>query len=124
MKIATQHGMKLDARRIQSIQLLGDGAAAKVIFDDGHAEVYGFLFHKLSTQLTGDFARSLELETTTSGSITIDSTLQETSRRGNFACGDCVSPMKQVIVAMADGAKAAFGANEQLAEEDFPRNFW
>lgn len=119
------HSLKVDDRKIRRFQTLGydSDASMAVEFEDGTTSSFGFLFHKPETVLNGSFAEQLVLKTTQTGDISISGSMQETSRRGVFAAGDCATQVKQVSVAMGAGSAAGVGANAQILQDDFEKDW-
>ncbi|KAH0420455.1 hypothetical protein CcaCcLH18_14007 [Colletotrichum camelliae] len=124
-KAAEIHSLKVDDRKIRRLQTLGyDTDASMVVeFEDGTTSSFGFLFHKPDTVPSGSFAEQLELETTPTGDVSILGFMQETSKRGVFAAGDCATQVKQVSVAMGAGCAAGVGANAQILQDDFEKDW-
>ncbi|KAF4914683.1 Thioredoxin reductase sirT [Colletotrichum fructicola] len=119
------HGLRVDDRKIRRFQILcyNSDASMVVEFEDGTTSSFGFLFHKPDTVPNGSFAEQLGLETMHTGDVSISGSEQETSRRGVFAAGDCATQVKQVSVAMGAGSAAGVGANAQILQDDFEKNW-
>ncbi|EQB56090.1 hypothetical protein CGLO_03929 [Colletotrichum gloeosporioides Cg-14] len=124
-KASKIHSLKVDDRKIRRLQTLDYNSDALMVveFEDGTTSSFGFLFHKPDTVPNGSFAEQLGLETTHMGDVSISGCLQETSRRGVFAAGDCATQVKQVSVAMGAGSAAGVGANEQILQDDLEKDW-
>ncbi|KAF4969045.1 hypothetical protein FSARC_3699 [Fusarium sarcochroum] len=115
---AKAKGFKIDNRPIQSLKKADPGSLMTVEFVGGAKSSYGFMVHKPRTVTRGSLAEQLGLDMTPGGEISITSQLQETSKRGVFAAGDCATVLKQVAIGMGHGVAAGIGANVQIVEED------
>ncbi|KAF0322364.1 thioredoxin reductase [Colletotrichum asianum] len=124
-KAAEIRSLKVDDRKIRRLQTLGYNSDASTVveFEDGTTSSFGFLFHKPDKVPNGSFAEQLGLETTQTGDVSISGFMQETSRRGVFAAGDCATQVKQVSVAMGAGSAAGVGANTQILQDDFEKDW-
>lgn len=100
IEAAKAHGFKVDNRPIKTINKAAPGSLMTVEFIDGTVVLYGFMVHKPRTVIRGPFAQQLNLEMTAGGDIAVTGPLQETSRRGVFAAGDCATYIKQIAVGM------------------------
>ena len=96
-----------------------NGQIEKVIFANGESlnRKGGFVLPNLSQ--SSDFAKQLGCEYNSLGGISVDSN-GRTSIRGVYAAGDAsiIAPA-QLIIAAADGLRAAVGVNRDLIETDF-----
>ncbi|KAF3801164.1 Thioredoxin reductase sirT [Colletotrichum gloeosporioides] len=124
-KASEIHSLRVDDRKIRRLQTLGYNSDASMVveFEDGTTSSFGFLFHKPDTVPNGSFAEQLGLCTTHTGDVSISGSTQETSRRGVFAAGDCATQVKHVSVAMGAGSAAGVGANAQILQDDFEKDW-
>jgi len=83
-----------------------------VEFEGGGSKVFGFLICKPDTETVGPWTEHLGLEmveSTPKSDIKLVSPFGETSVRGVFAAGDCITQQKQVANAIASGVTAGAG---------------
>lgn len=85
-----------------------------LIFEDGTTAVEPFLVHNPPKKVRGCFVQQLGLELTPTGDVKVDSQYLQTSVRGVFAAGDCITPYGMVTMAMTSGCSAAEAACTQL----------
>ncbi|KAF4418929.1 Thioredoxin reductase [Fusarium acutatum] len=109
-------GFRIDNRPIKSLESLETSVAVQ--FVDGTESVYGLIAHKPRKIISGPFAKQLDLEMTSEGSILVENEFQETSTRGVFAVGDSASFLKEENAGASAGWLAGVGANLQIAEDD------
>ncbi|USP74378.1 uncharacterized protein yc1106_01652 [Curvularia clavata] len=124
VKLAKAFGATLDERRIR--RLVNNGPShidgVTVEFEQGDPLTLGFIVHKPATvNRAQHLIEQLGVETVEQamgGHIKITNQMfNETSVRGVFAAGDTMGAMKQVVIAMAEGLKAAAGAGMQIGQE-------
>ncbi|EUC46428.1 hypothetical protein COCMIDRAFT_92864 [Bipolaris oryzae ATCC 44560] len=122
--VARAMGATLDERRI--VGMVNNGAShvegVTVRFEGGEEKRFGFVVHKPSTvNRAQGLIEELGVETVpeeAGGHVRIvNAMFNETSVRGVFAAGDTMVAMKQVVIAMAEGVKAAAGAGVQISQE-------
>jgi thioredoxin reductase len=96
-----------------------NGQMEKVIFEDGKSVLRkgGFVMPKLIQ--SSDFGKQLGCEYNSLGGIAIDS-FGRTNIQGVYAAGDAsvVAPA-QIIIAAAEGVRAAAGVNTDLTQKEF-----
>ncbi|KAF2018650.1 FAD/NAD(P)-binding domain-containing protein [Aaosphaeria arxii CBS 175.79] len=122
LKISKVFGAKFDERKI--IRMVNNGPSyvegITLEFELGEPVTLGFVVDKPPVvNRAQDLIDQLGLETVPleqGGHLKVNS-MNETNVRGVFAAGDTTVMMKQVVIAMADGLKAAAGAGMQIAEE-------
>ncbi|RSL82579.1 hypothetical protein CEP51_005066 [Fusarium floridanum] len=115
---AKLHSSKInyDNRIIKSFQLVDNGPAVKITFEDGTSKVEGFVAsHPKVVQ--APLVEQLGLEMMPSGEIKVEPPFNETSVKGCFAAGDAATMLKSVLLAMSMGAFAGTGAASQLQFE-------
>ncbi|KAI0629068.1 FAD-dependent pyridine nucleotide-disulfide oxidoreductase-like protein [Trametes polyzona] len=121
---ARARGYEVETRPLKGLQLLPEEAGVRVEFADGASAEYAFLMDRPPTTLRGDLAAQLGLATTPLGDIELTGKLQETSRWGVFAAGDCATMVKGVVASMAGGTMAGAGAHFQIMQDDFEAGTW
>ncbi|KAL5338752.1 hypothetical protein BJX70DRAFT_185755 [Aspergillus crustosus] len=119
---------KVDTRIIRQLILIeenGKASGVEVTFDDGTSVVESFLVHNPLTKVKGPFAEQLGVELAPSsgapgtGDVVANPPLHQTSVRGVFAAGDCITPYKVIPAALSSGCNAAVAASAQLLAEKF-----
>lgn len=88
-----------------------------VEFEDGSSKKEKFLVHQPLTVPSGPFVQQLELATTPMGDIQAEAPFHQTSERGVFAAGDCMTMYKVIPGALSSACNAAVGASTQLQSE-------
>lgn len=125
-----QPGWTVEARKIKRLvadaadaQVEGEGAGkgdwVRVEFEDGTSRKEKFLVNQPLTVPGGPFVGQLGLSTSPLGDILAEPPFHQTSVRGVFAAGDCMTPNKVVPTAIASGSNAAVGASTQLQSEKY-----
>lgn len=112
------HGIRIDHREIGRLE--GDGGQLSAVrFADGETAACagGFVAERLRQAVP--FAEELGCAMTPYGGIETDAA-GRTNVPGVYAAGDatCIMPA-QLIVAAADGSRAAIGINEDMTDETF-----
>ncbi|KAL1852084.1 hypothetical protein Daus18300_012296 [Diaporthe australafricana] len=97
----------------------GGGESVVVGFEDGASRTEKFLVNQPLTVPGGPFVGQLGLTTSGLGDIQADPTFHQTSVRGVFAAGDCMTPNKVVPTAISTGCSAAVGVSTQLQSEKY-----
>jgi thioredoxin reductase len=108
---------KIDSREISHLEDRQGGIG--IHFSDGSSEEVSFLVHNPLTVPQGPFVKQLGLTLSQTGDIQADAPGYQTSVRGVFAAGDCISPFKVVPHAIASGNFAAVAAATQLQAEKY-----
>lgn len=122
-----QAGWTVEPRKIKRLVAAaaeeGEGQAGDdsvvVEFEDGSSRKEKFLVNQPLTVPGGPFVGQLGLATSPLGDIQVDPSFHQTSVRGVFAAGDCMTPNKVVPTAIASGSNAAVGASTQLQSEKY-----
>ncbi|KAG8157602.1 hypothetical protein KVR01_012644 [Diaporthe batatas] len=125
----------VEARRIRRLVGVGGGGgegeeeeevkggeevkSVRVEFEDGTSRMENFLVNQPLTVPGGPFVGQLGLATSALGDIVAEAPFHQTSVRGVFAAGDCMTPNKVVPTAIASGSNAAVGASTQLQSEKY-----
>lgn len=94
------------------LALEGGEYLEKVIFEDGSEEAFDGIFIAYGTASSVDFARKLGI-LIKDGIIEVDGE-QRTNLEGLYAAGDCSSAIKQVAVAVGQGAVAGLKISEYI----------
>lgn len=124
LKVAKAFGAKLDERKVA--RLVNNGPShtngVTIEFESGEPVTLGFIVHRpVTVNRAQHLIEQLGLETVDAamgGHLKITNPMfNETSVHGVFAAGDTMVAMKQVVIAMAEGLKAAAGAGIQLGQE-------
>jgi gliotoxin/aspirochlorine biosynthesis thioredoxin reductase len=117
---------KVDSRSISRLSLVygsdGQPTALELTFSDDTTATEAFLVHNPLTQVKWSIAGQLGLELTPSpipgnGDISANAPMHQTSLRGVFAAGDCITPYKMIPGAISSGCNAAVAASTQLLAE-------
>ncbi|PSL41020.1 thioredoxin reductase [Planomicrobium soli] len=111
-------GIKTFEQEIQS--LIGEtGQLQKIEFKDGTAVLVEGGFITPEWVPATNFGASLGCKLNALGGIEVDS-MGRTNIEGVFACGDAlITGASQLIIAAAEGSKAAIGVNAAFIEENF-----
>jgi thioredoxin reductase len=112
-----RNGIRLRTERIARLRGQG-GQLESIVFRDGGELPRSALFFDTPSHEQSDLAQSLGCEFTRSGGIKCGE-YEATSVPGVFAAGNIIRDVQLVIVAAAEGTRAAFGINRALTREDF-----
>ncbi|KAK7753105.1 hypothetical protein SLS62_004836 [Diatrype stigma] len=114
------HGtFKVDRRPIKRLLEADGGQSVKVEFEDGSHREEKFLVHNPQTTVQGPFVAQLGISTTPMGDILAEAPMHQTSARGVFAAGDCITPYKVIPGAISSGCNAAVAVSTQLQAEKY-----
>ncbi|OJD15155.1 hypothetical protein AJ78_04580 [Emergomyces pasteurianus Ep9510] len=127
LRNSSQEKFKVDSRFISRLSLIksdGKPAGVELTFNDGTSVIEGFLVHNPFTKINGPFVQQLGIETTPSpvpgiGDIAANFPAFQTSVRGIFAAGDCITQYKVIAGAISSGCNAAVAASAQLLAEKY-----
>jgi thioredoxin reductase len=128
LNVAKAFGATLDERKIA--RLVNNGPShtdgVTIEFEIGEPATLGFIVHRpITVNRAQHLIEQLGVETVDEamgGHIKISNPMfNDTSICGVFAAGDTMVMMKQVVIAMAEGMKAAVGAGMQLGGEKSER---
>ncbi len=98
-------------------QLIGkNGKLKKIILEKGEVITADFLFFSTGHKQQSDLAAQLGCNCSNTGAIHFNRK-QQTNIPGLYAAGDVVRDMHLVIIAAAEGAKAAVAINTELNKE-------
>lgn len=95
-----------------------DGQLTRIIFSDGEAISRECLFFHLGQQQRSDLAARLGCKMSDEKGVQANAKCA-TEIPGLFVAGDATRDVQQVIVAAAEGSKAAFEINMALRDEDY-----
>jgi thioredoxin reductase len=112
-----RNGIRLRTERIARLRGPG-GQLESIVFRDGDELQRLALFFDTPSHEQSDLAQLLGCEFTRSGGIKCGE-YEATSVPGVFAAGNIIRDVQLVIVAAAEGTRAAFGINRALTREDF-----
>ncbi|TGO27947.1 hypothetical protein BPAE_0034g00270 [Botrytis paeoniae] len=115
---------KIDTRKIKRLVDNG-GSSVTIQFTDGSVKEEAFLVHNPKTTVQGPFIEQLGLDVSPAGDILAPPPFHQTSVRGVFAAGDCITPYKATPAAIASGCNSAVALTAQLQAEkhSFPPLF-
>ena len=97
-----------------------DGQLEALVFDSGRRLPRRALFFDTPCVSNLELARKLGCQITRKGAIRCGQ-YEATSVPGVFVAGNLIKDVQLVIVAAAEGTRAAFGINRSLTREDFER---
>ncbi|KAJ8106266.1 hypothetical protein ONZ43_g7123 [Nemania bipapillata] len=110
---------KVDPRKIKSLSANKTSDSVVVAFTDGTQKEERFLVHNPATSVKGPFVAQLGMNLTPMGDVQADAPAHQTSVRGVFAAGDCITPYKVIPGAISSGCNAAVAASTQLQAEKY-----
>ncbi|KAI0169964.1 FAD/NAD(P)-binding domain-containing protein [Hypoxylon sp. FL1284] len=110
---------KVEPRQIRRLLDNGEKKSLTVEFEDGTSKGEKFLVHNPQTSVQGPFVSQLSLSLTPMGDIVAEAPMHQTSARGVFAAGDCITPYKVTPGAISSGCNAAVAASTQLQAEKY-----
>jgi thioredoxin reductase len=114
-----RNGIEVFEERI--VELEGkDGQLGALVFDGGHRLPRRALFFDTPSVSRLELARNLGCQITRKGAVRCGQ-YEATSVPGVFVAGNLIKDVQLVIVAAAEGTRAAFGINRSLTREDFER---
>jgi thioredoxin reductase len=111
-----RNGIKINKKKIAELKGK-NGRLQQIVFTDGTAEEREVMFFSTGVDQHCDLGKSLGCEFTSKGVIKTRK-LQKTHMKGLFVAGDASRDVQLVIVAAAEGTKAAVAINTELQEED------
>lgn len=107
---------KIDSRKIKRL-IDNGGSSVTIEFTDGATKEEKFLVHNPKTTVQGPFVEQLGLALTPTGDIVAAPPFYQTSVRGVFAAGDCITPYKATPAAIASGCNAGVASTAQMQAE-------
>jgi thioredoxin reductase len=112
-----RNGIRIRSERIARLRGEG-GQLESIVFRAGGELRRSALFFDTPSHEQSDLAQQLGCEFTRSGGIKCGE-YEATSVPGVFAAGNIIRDVQLVVVAAAEGTRAAFGINRALTREDF-----
>ncbi|KAI0174127.1 hypothetical protein BJ166DRAFT_574445 [Pestalotiopsis sp. NC0098] len=109
----------IESRPIKRLVQTSGSKSVIVEFLDGSSKNESFLAHSPQTNVQGPFVDQLGLSLTPMGDLQADAPMHQTSVRGVFAAGDCITPYKVIPGAISSGCNAAVAASAQLHAEKY-----
>ncbi len=119
LKSLVRDTFKVDSRHIKHLVDVDGGKYLKIEFTDGSYRDEAFLVHNPQTTVQGPFITQLGITTTPMGDILAEAPMHQTSIRGVFAAGDCITPYKVIPGAISSGCNAAVAVSTQLQAEKY-----
>ncbi|RAL11813.1 NAD(P)/FAD-dependent oxidoreductase [Aspergillus homomorphus CBS 101889] len=118
---------RVDARPIARLALPSEETepnSIELLFEDGSTGTETFLVHNPLTCVRSPLAAQLGVAMASSplpevADVAAPAPVHQTSVRGVFAAGDCITPYKVVAGAISSGCNAAVAASAQLVAERF-----
>ncbi|KAI3318113.1 FAD/NAD(P)-binding domain-containing protein [Xylariaceae sp. AK1471] len=110
---------KIEPRRIKRLIDNEASSSVTVEFTDGSHKEEKFLVHNPVTSVQGPFVKQLGITLTPMGDIQAEAPAHQTSVRGVFAAGDCITPYKVIPGAIFSGCNAAVATSTQLQAEKY-----
>ena len=89
-----------------------------IVFSDNKKQRCDAIFFVNGYEQQYNIAKSLGCKMTTKG-VVVTNRLQQANVPGLYVAGDVSKDMQFVVVAAAEGAKAAFTINKEMQKEDF-----
>jgi thioredoxin reductase len=116
----SRNGVRLIEDRIERLSG-SDGQLEAIVFADGRRLARHHLFFDMPSHARSQMPRQLGCRIRRDGSVHCSS-YEATDVPGVFIAGNIIGDVQLVVVAAAEGAKAAFGINRALTREDFEWN--
>jgi len=114
-----RNGVRVEKRAIVRLVAKGEALQAAVL-EDGARLPCRFLFFNTASRQQSDLARRLGCSFTAGGGVRCGK-YESTDVPGVYVAGNTIKDVHLVVVAVAEGAKAAMGINKALTREDFDR---
>ena len=111
-----RHDVQLYEKRIRRLEGTGT-KLERIMFEDGSCVECRALFFSTGNAQRSGLPGEIGCEVSPKGAIRTTRG-QRSSVRGVWVCGDAAEDTQYVIVAAAEGAKAAMGINKELIAED------
>jgi len=111
-----QHGIDVYEKRISRLEGTS-GKLEQIVFEDGTCLPRRALFFSTGNVQRSKLPAAIGCTVTRKGQVKT-SRGQRSSVKGVWVCGDAAEDTQYVIVAAAEGAKAAMGINQELQAED------
>ena len=114
-----RNGIELIEERIDRLEGR-DGRLQRIVFRSGRHEARTALFFDTPCSAQSSLAESIGCQFTHQGGVRCGQH-EATSVPGVFVAGNIIKDVQLVIVAAAEGARAAFGINRALTREEYER---
>jgi thioredoxin reductase len=112
-----RNGIEVRQGRITRLEG-SEGRLALIHFEDGDSLARSAMFLEVEHVQRSNLAAKLGCEVDSQRGVRADGKWEETCIEGVFIAGDASLDLRLAIVAAAEGAKAAFGVNKQLSDEE------
>ena len=112
-----EHNIRIIEREIISIKH-ENGKINTINFNDDSQETVTAIYAKPQMLQHCDIPKQLGCEITEQNFVTVDM-FQKTTVYGIFACGDNVTPVRSVAMAVANGSIAGAMSNKEIIEDEF-----
>ncbi|KAI0006990.1 FAD/NAD(P)-binding domain-containing protein [Xylariaceae sp. FL0662B] len=119
LKAVANDKFKVEPRQIKRLVDSQQGRSVRVEFSDGSSKEEKFLVHNPLTAVQGPFVSQLGIGLTQMGDVQADAPFHQTTVRGVFAAGDCITPYKVIPGAISSGCNAAVACSTQLQAEKY-----
>jgi thioredoxin reductase len=114
-----RNGIRIVEERIERLEGMR-GKLREIVFRDGNRLKRSALFFDTPSSSQSKLAEALGCQFSRNGGIKCGK-YEATSVPGVFVAGNIIKDVQLVIVAAAEGTRAAFGINRALTREDFER---
>ncbi len=114
-----RNGVRVEKSPIERLVAKGEALQA-VVLEAGRRLPCRYLFFNTPSRQQSDLARRLGCKFTAAGGVRCGK-YESTDVPGVYVAGNAIKDVHLVVVAAAEGAKAAMGINKALTREDFDR---
>jgi thioredoxin reductase len=111
-----RHGIEVQDKCISRLEGTA-GKLERIVFDDGTSITRRAIFFNTGNVQRSSLPGTIGCSLTQKGAVRTTRG-QRSSVKGVWVCGDAAEDTQYVIVAAAEGAKAAMGINKELQQED------
>lgn len=122
-KSGTRPAWTTDTRAIRGLEMHAAAderaSAVNIYFENGSTVTEGFLAHCPLLVAKGPWAEQLGLALTQARDYEVNSPFSETSVKGVYAAGDCMTTFKVAANAIANGSTTGAGVAVRLQEEEY-----
>ncbi|RUT67956.1 NAD(P)/FAD-dependent oxidoreductase [Flavobacterium cupreum] len=112
-----QKHIKIIEKEIEALEHI-NGYLKQIIFKDGSKTSIKAIYTRLPFEQNCSISEQLGCELTEEGHLKVD-TFQKATTNGVFACGDNVTRMRTIAIAIAMGTTTGMTVNKELVEESF-----
>lgn len=113
-----RHGIAVHEAPIARLAGTPEGRLEQIVFEDGTSLARDALFFNTGQHQRSPLAERLGAEFAEDGGVAVGEHEVATSVPGLYVAGDASRDVQLVIIAAAEGTKAAFAINKSLLEED------